>query len=155
MVVYHPQVMARHRSESPDCPFIKNQSDNVPIIMNNESQQRNQQQQPASMDASDGPTTSGQQENQNDQSSTSEAAPQGALEQEISYADDAVAFANPNANDLSRVDTAMPSTSAPYLFCLGSFSFSTIAFKSHNRLRWFKNPPPICLKNRFSPFQSI
>ncbi len=29
---YGDQVMARHRRASPDCPFIKNASDNVPLI---------------------------------------------------------------------------------------------------------------------------
>ena len=26
------QVMARHRSASPDCPFVKDESDNVPVL---------------------------------------------------------------------------------------------------------------------------
>ena len=29
---YGDQVMARHRSANPDCPFIKNVSDNVPLL---------------------------------------------------------------------------------------------------------------------------
>lgn len=29
---YGDQVMARHRSANPDCPFIRNISDNVPLI---------------------------------------------------------------------------------------------------------------------------
>ena len=39
---YGDQVMARHRSANPDCPFIRNISDNVPLLAsssNNESQQ--------------------------------------------------------------------------------------------------------------------
>merc|ERR1711963_1324395 len=38
---YGDQVMARHRSANPDCPFIRNISDNVPLLANasnNESQ---------------------------------------------------------------------------------------------------------------------
>ena len=31
---YGDQVMARHRSANPQCPFIKNESDNVPLINN-------------------------------------------------------------------------------------------------------------------------
>jgi len=41
---YGDQVMARHRSANPDCPFIRNISDNVPLLANasnNESQQLN------------------------------------------------------------------------------------------------------------------
>jgi len=40
---YGDQVMARHRSANPDCPFIQNISDNVPLLAssNNESQQLN------------------------------------------------------------------------------------------------------------------
>ena len=31
---YGDQVMARHRSANPDCPFIRNISDNVPLLAN-------------------------------------------------------------------------------------------------------------------------
>ena len=41
---YGDQVMARHRSANPDCPFIRNISDNVPLLANasnNEAHQMN------------------------------------------------------------------------------------------------------------------
>ena len=47
---YGDQVMARHKAANPGCPFIRNESDNVPLLAtNNETQQLNtssQQSQP-------------------------------------------------------------------------------------------------------------
>ena len=44
---YGDQVMARHRSANPDCPFIRNISDNVPLIANSEPQVTSQPSAPA------------------------------------------------------------------------------------------------------------
>ena len=41
---YGDQVMARHRSASPQCPFIRNISDNVPLISSNDAQMNPSQQ---------------------------------------------------------------------------------------------------------------
>ena len=45
---YGDQVMARHKAANPGCPFIKNESDNVPLLAtSNETQQLNSSSQPS------------------------------------------------------------------------------------------------------------
>ena len=46
---YGDQVMARHKAANPGCPFIKNESDNVPLLATNneQTQQLNSSSQPS------------------------------------------------------------------------------------------------------------
>jgi hypothetical protein len=114
--------MARHRNESPECPFIKNQSNNVPMINNMSSSPRNNSDDDVAIAPAPASSPQRQQQSQQSQQQGSSPAPststQAAADEsqqpasdvavagqgwEINYVDDAAAV---RQEDDSHVDTA-------------------------------------------------